>query len=321
MTAERTELSPRLNRVCEGVWSLELPMPDGHIAFSFCYLIVGSDGSVHVIDPGWDSDTNWELLRLALERIGATPAHVRTIVVTHLHPDHLGMAARLRAASGAVLALHRVEAEALVRLRTEPPIPAERVALLSGWGVPTHALAALQEAGVTISQWTGQLTPDLLLDDGQLLPIPGHDIEVILTAGHTLGHICLRDARRALLFTGDHVLPGIFPGLGLGGTGETNALEDYLASLRLVAEFDDHEVLPGHECRFIGLAERCETITAHHLNRSREVAEALAGDPAASVWEVASRVSWSAGWEKLRGFTRLSALSQTAMHIDYLARS
>lgn len=320
MTATGTDASPRLDPVREGVWSLRLPMPDGHIAYSFCYLVVGDDSSVHVIDPGWDSDANWGLLLRALELIGATPSHVRTIVVTHLHPDHLGMAARLRSASGGAIALHAIEGEALERLRTGPPTATDRLAQLSEWGVPEQELASLLETGASIWDWIENLTPDVLLEHGELLPIPGRRLEVVLTPGHTLGHICIRDARHRLLFTGDHVLPGIFSGLGLGGVSDANALDDYLASLRAVAKFDDHEVLPGHEHRFLGLAERCETIAAHHLKRSREVAEALAGDAAVSVWDVAGRVSWSAGWENLRGFTRLSALSQTAMHIDRLAR-
>jgi glyoxylase-like metal-dependent hydrolase (beta-lactamase superfamily II) len=163
---------------------------------------------------------------------------------------------------------------------------------------------------------------DGVLSDGDVLPVPGFRLEVMATPGHTAGHICLRDDDRGLLFTGDHVLPTVFAGLGLGGPTASNPLADYLASIDRVRRFPDHEALPGHGYRFRGLAGRAEECAEHHLKRAREVAAVLADeDPRSggpSIWDIAARLTWTAGWEGLEGFQLLSALTQTEMHRDFV---
>lgn len=307
---------PGLESVAPGTWSVGMPMPGGHIPFSALYLIEDETRGLHVIDPGWGSDENWQVLGAALAQLGRNAGDVRTITVTHLHQDHLGMADRLRAASGAPVVMHRFEQQAKDGMAGG--VPAEAAAHeIEGWGVPGERRGELDLRAIS-SAAPPSADADLLVDDGDLLPIPGRELEVLLTPGHTPGHICLRDAQHRLIFTGDHVLPTIYSGLGLGGRTETNAMADYLGSLARVALFDDHEVCPGHGYRFFGLAERCRQISEHHLRRTREVLAALDERPDASVWGIASGLTWTAGWEKLSGFYLLSALSQTAMHLDFV---
>ena len=302
--------TPPLERIREGVWSLPMPMPGAHIPYSICYLIVDAQKAFHVIDTGIGSAANLTLLTRAIGALGGTLESVASIVVTHLHPDHLGLAAALREKTGAPVLMHRAEQEAIGKLGSVQ----FDSSTFTRWGVPLERQAELHIDQPAIAGFVA----DVLLEDGAALPIAGREISVIRTPGHTPGHICLRDATESLLFTGDHVLPTIFSGLGLGGPTATNAMADYLASLRFVAEFDDHEVLPGHGYRFTGLAERCEAIASHHLRRSREVSEMLAVTPDATIWQLAEIATWSAGFDNLRAFYLLSALSQVEMHVDYV---
>ncbi|MDO9395297.1 MAG: MBL fold metallo-hydrolase, partial [Herbiconiux sp.] len=167
-------------------------------------------------------------------------------------------------------------------------------------------------------------TADRVLAHGDLLPIPGRRIRALHTPGHTPGHLCLVDDDERLLFTGDHLLPTIFPGLGLGGPAP-DALGDYLRSLDAVEHEVAHhteaiDVLPGHGFRFTGLAGRVRVTRAHHLARSAEIAAILQLEPEATVWQTAERVTWTAGFANLSGFYLFSALAQTAMHREYLDR-
>ena len=107
-------------------------------------------------------------------------------------------------------------------------------------------------------------------------------------------------------------------GLGLGGPTATNPVAGFLDGLERIAIYDDHEVLPGHGYRFTGLAERCAEATNHRNQRTAEVAAVLATKPDSTVWEIASQLTWTAGWENFRGFYVRSALAQTAMHRDYI---
>jgi glyoxylase-like metal-dependent hydrolase (beta-lactamase superfamily II) len=321
----RGELPP-LDRVRDDVWALAQPMPGGHLAYSFTYLLQGADGGVHVVDPGWDSDANWDRLTAALTEIapGSSGAGAVTgITGTHLHPDHVGMAARLRDASGAQLAMHGTERRALEGHSTRVLDTDEVMGRLEGWGVPGERRSGLAQY-VDRSPEGLVLAVDGVLSDGDVLPVPGFRLEVLATPGHTAGHICLRDDDRGLLFTGDHVLPTVFAGLGLGGPTASNPLADYLASIDRVRRFPDHEALPGHGYRFRGLAGRAEECAEHHLKRAREVAAILAeadADPRSvgpSIWDIASRLTWTAGWKGLEGFQLLSALTQTEMHRDFV---
>jgi glyoxylase-like metal-dependent hydrolase (beta-lactamase superfamily II) len=310
--AWRQQRVPDAGPIRDGIHSFPLPMPAGtRLTHSFCYAVEDGRGGIHLIDTGMTGDENADVLAGQLRGIGRSIADVATVTVTHLHPDHIGLADRVHAASGATVLLHDRDRQglAVIRahgLRTNPDT-------LAQWGVPADRAAAMLAADHR-DETPLPSVPTSAVDDGDVLPIPGRRLEVIHTPGHTAGHICILDADAGLLFTGDHVMPTIHGGIGLGGQTDANPIAEYLAGLERLAPYADVEVAPGHEYRFRGLPARLQTTADHHLRRTREVAAALAAHPDLSVWDVATRLTWSAGWTKLTGFYLLSALSQTAMH-------
>ncbi|MBB5632766.1 glyoxylase-like metal-dependent hydrolase (beta-lactamase superfamily II) [Cryobacterium mesophilum] len=302
---------PGLELVRDGLYCYGLPQPGTLPHYAFSYLLLDSGGAVHVIDAGWDSDENWQRFTRVLSGLGRSEKDVATVTVTHLHPDHLGMAARIRAASGASVALHRAEQDGIRELAA-PVVESEVEARLESWGVPTDRRPELLEAFRGRSGWTA-FTADRLLDDGESLEIPGRSVRALHTPGHTTGHLAFVDDANELLFLGDLLLPNQFPGIGLGGTPVANPIDDYLASLATVAALDRFEALPGHGYRFTGIAARSEETAAHHGRRTEQVASAIA--PGQTVWDLASVLTWTAGWQNLRGLALLSALSQTDLHL------
>lgn len=307
---------PPLEQVRDDVWALGLGMPGGHIPFSLTYLLRDSAGGIHAVDAGWDSDENWDAFTAALNEL-ASPGTVESLIVTHLHPDHLGMAERLRRETGARIILHEVEQSALAAGAARAWTADSVNRRLNHWGVPVDARFGLENF-TNVAPEPNTTHADLTVIDGQHLDIPGFDLTAMWTPGHTSGHLSLRDDDRHLMYTGDHLLPTMYPGLGLGNASETNPIADYLDSLDAISTYPDYEVLPGHGYRFTGLAARAEKTAGHHLRRAREVAAVLAegGDP--SVWDIAARLTWTAGWENLKGFMVMSALAQTAMHRDFV---
>ena len=115
---------------------------------------------------------------------------------------------------------------------------------------------------------------------------------------------------------GSGVGVSVAEGVGLGGTSD-DPLADYLRSLDLIEELGEPLVAPGHGYLFRGLAERVAASRAHQVGRTDEVSAIIAERPDATVWEVASHVTWTGGWASLAGFYQLSALSQTAMRMRY----
>ncbi|WP_083230361.1 MBL fold metallo-hydrolase [Curtobacterium sp. UCD-KPL2560] len=314
---------PPVEEVRPGVWTLAVPFHGGVPAATLAYVVEDAAGDLTVIDPGWSGDGSLTELRAGLRSIGRSLDHVALVAVTHLHADHLGAAAAVRAASGARVAMHAAEVHALEHERADA---AANDADIATWGLPEDlqmGVVAAWGTGRRIGRSAGEPPyADLLLGDGDVLPVPGRTITALGTPGHTGGHLCFVDEADGLLFTGDHVLPRINPGIGLGGRTATNPLADYLASLRRLDPYADLEVCPGHEYRFRDVVTRARTLVQHREERTRHVAaalDALAGtDP--TLYEVASRVPFSGGIGSMTGFLLASALTQTRFHADLLGR-
>lgn len=311
MRAE-TDRPEALKELADGVWSIALELPDPYNPYSFCYVIQGDD-ELLLIDPGLDTEANWRTLVDSLGWLGLSVDQVGWVFSTHLHDDHRGMAHRMHEVSGAaVMGLGR-EIDALQSLAQA----GWQHTPMDDWGIPEDDRQEIDR----VLSFRPPLRPwpvDLRLNDGDRLPLAGRDLHAAWTPGHTPGHACVVDRSDRLLFTGDHVLPVIFPGLGLGGETDTSPIADYLTSLERVREFDGFSIAPGHEHHFTELAPRLDQLGKHHLRRARETSEVLREHPTATVYEVASQLSWTAGWENLRGFNLFSALNQARLHREFV---
>ncbi|ROS72208.1 glyoxylase-like metal-dependent hydrolase (beta-lactamase superfamily II) [Curtobacterium sp. PhB130] len=313
---------PPVEEVRPGIWTLAVPFRFGVPDATLVYVIEGTDGVLTLVDPGWSEDGSLDALSEGLRQIGRSVSDVGLVAVTHLHADHLGAAAAVRRASGARIAMHGLEVRALEDERADA---ARHEADIATWGVPHEFRSGLSDAwGIGRRIGLGATEPpyaDVFLDDGDLLPVAGRSLRAIWTPGHTAGHLCFLDEPDGLLFTGDHVLPRINSGIGLGGRTASNPLGDYLASLARLDGYAALEVCPGHEYRFADVVSRARILVRHREERSRHVAEALDALDAPTLFAVASRVPFSGGIESMRGFLLASALTQTAFHADLLGRA
>jgi glyoxylase-like metal-dependent hydrolase (beta-lactamase superfamily II) len=309
---------PPTEEVRPDLWSVPVPIPDSPLRYTLSYVLVSGSGVI-VVDPGWDTEPGWQALAGGLAAAGAAPADVTGIVVTHIHLDHHGLSARLRAASGAWIAMHPAERDSLpARLWSQADAPARDRAWLHSCGVPPDVAAELAVTKDRMGPVLTMLEPDVLLEDGDLVPGTGRRLRALWTPGHTPGHLCLHEETEDVLLTGDHVLPRITPNIGLQPHTTEPALAAYLASLHQIAARDSAEVLPAHEYRFHGLADRVRILQAHHDRRCQEILDVLASVGPATVWQVTERLSWSRGWPAVKGFMRRAAIGETAAHLEYL---
>ena len=211
--------TPDVLQVQDGVWAVPLPMEhENYVRHTFTYLILDDEGGVHIVDPGWGFEDNRVRLNSAFGQIGRGIEDVRSIVSTHLHPDHTGLAPYIRSRSGARLLVHHDEAAAMSsgaslgivvdfyrKLREWGAPLSERVAALTRVCGPSAISATARRFSLTVSSTTA--IGYQFLDAW---------VRVLHTPGHTEGSICLFDEDSRSVFTGDTLLPMIHPGIGRG---------------------------------------------------------------------------------------------------------
>ncbi len=311
---------PPVEQVRSGVWSVPVTIPENPLRYTLAYLLLADAGAV-VVDPGWASDRGWEDLLRGMQVAGLSPDRVTGIVVTHVHLDHHGLSRRLSEASGAWIAMHAAELQNLPA-RVGEAIGADGArSWLERSGAPADMMAEFTAEVAEALGFYRLAEPDVLLEDGHDLDLPGRRVRVVWTPGHTPGHICLHDGDHDLLLTGDHLLPRISPNIGLMPGSKDSPLTSYLESLSAMGRYDSAEALPAHEYRFRGIAERSRSLIQHHDARAREVLDIVAAAGQPTIWDVAQKLTWSRDWDQITGFMRRAALAETAAHIEYLERA
>ena len=312
--------APRVTEVLSDVHLLRLPLADSALKFINAYLLKADDGWV-LVDCGWKAPDVLDAIRAQLGDLGVQLGDVRTLVVTHYHADHYGMAGSLLQLTRARMMMHRLD---WLFVKRELLSFEDAIDRLDDWlranGAPEHLLGEDdRQAMDAFSRYTVQ-APDEELEDEHSLMVGGHELRVVWTPGHTGGHICLHDPERRVLLSGDHVLDPITPNVSLTRSHLGNPLGDYLQSLRKVGQLDADLVLPAHGEPFRGLSRRIQELLQHHEQREAEVMEALARG-ARTAGEVAYALTWTRRRRPLAdlpsGQQRM-ALTETLAHLEEL---
>jgi glyoxylase-like metal-dependent hydrolase (beta-lactamase superfamily II) len=320
--AWRERRLPPVEQLRPWLWSIPVPMPRSPLRYVLVYALDTAGGLV-VLDTGWNTPVAWTALTDGLAGIGASVAAVAGILVTHAHFDHYGLAGRIRAESGAWIALHRAEAAGLRHGLDAAQIRARYRDNLIGTGARPDVAERLAGPADAWRHAAEQPYPDRVFDDGDVL-VPDLDLRAVWTPGHTPGHSCFVLPGHRLLLSGDHVLPRISPNISayagnVGNDAAGGPLAAYLDSLAAVADLDVDEVLPGHEYRFTGLADRSADLIEHHRLRLDEVLTAVREAPGSTAWEVAQRLTWSRPWHEMGEQQWPHAAGEALSHLQLLA--
>lgn len=308
---------PSLVHIAEGVDLVSLPLSGSSLASVNAYLLHSGDTSV-LVDCGWSTDEGLAALSDSLDAIGVSLTGIQSLLVTHYHADHYGLAARLVAAASMQLLMHAADWDAAQAVFADPVlVESERVEWLAqhGW-----ASSSLEDDVLTRLRQVQLVCPNTFVRDGDELRVGRMRWTVMATPGHTPGHVCLYEAERGLFISGDHVLDPITPHIGLARAGSQHPLATYLDSLRRIARLKVELVLPAHGSPFVGFERRIGELLSHHENRIAEIAEGLNAGPATAT-QLCEHVRWTG---TAIPFARLSALQQrmavaeTIAHLDEL---
>jgi len=259
-----------------GYQRIALPLPFALRSVN-AYAVEGD--RLGIVDCGLHTSDGERAFVAGLRELGRERGDVRDVFVTHLHPDHIGMAGWLESA-GARVHMHAPEADAARAMWFDGAARRDEArAWLLANGMPLPVIEGMAEAWLEAQRHVDRVERIDAIRDGAVLDLAGRRLRLIWTPGHTDYHAVLYDERERILVGGDHVLPRITPNIGLYPWGRDDPLGDFLGSLAKVATLDVVRVLPAHGDPFDDLRGRAGAIAAHHLARLDAIREALAGGP------------------------------------------
>jgi glyoxylase-like metal-dependent hydrolase (beta-lactamase superfamily II) len=306
------EIGGDYRQVLPGVFILELPLPFS-LGIINVYLVQLPDGWM-LVDTGMNTEPCFNALDRAREGVGIGWSDIRTILLTHIHPDHLGLARKVGELSGARLMLHQADVLLLHDLSDHEASRTFQHEVLRNNGVSQEMIGVMEGTLDEIRQTFYRIDPDRTLTGGETIETAFGPLQVIWTPGHSPGHICLYDAGRRVLFSGDHILEHISP--NIGWMPDHDALGEFLNSLDRVAALDVDLVLPSHGAPFRGHREWVAKTRAHHAERCDLLLGALDGRQKTAAELI------PALWNRpLSPFHYRFALFELLAHLDHMART
>jgi glyoxylase-like metal-dependent hydrolase (beta-lactamase superfamily II) len=304
--------------IIAGLYQLKVPIPNNPIGYVLPYLIDG-EGGYTLIDPGWNAEESVESLRNQLSELGLSFRDLKRVIATHIHPDHYGMAGRIREEAGCEVTLHEREVDFI---RTRYMNPGPLLSTMGDWlkthGIPAAELEELQFSSMPARRFVNATEPDTTLTDGECLRVGGFEFRVIWTPGHSPGHVCFYEEQQELILTGDHILPTISPNVSLHPESGGNPLADYLNSIKKLRGLRTRKALPAHEYSFDDLEARLDELEQHHELRLQEMIDSIEGG-ADTAYEIARHITWVTGkFDDFTAFMRRAAVGETLSHLSYL---
>lgn len=295
-----------------GIHSIPAPLPFPSPTWVNCYVIEGDDGLV-LIDCGCDWEPGHEALTRGIAEVGLADVPLRTLIVSHLHPDHVGMADRVRAETGARLLMHRRASGRMSVYNDTAGFVRRNLELAARHGVPDESAAALAGSRDRPGFMPPLQPPELVVDDGDVIPLAAdRHLTVLHTPGHEPAHICLQDSTTGVVFSGDHVLPRISPVIPFDEDYE-DMLGDYLASLLRLLELPIGMTYPAHGGIVERGSARVEQILLHHERRLDQMREKATISPT-TAWLLVNELFRP----HLEPDHQRLALRETVAHLEHL---
>ena len=268
--------------VARGIYWLRMPLPFS-LAWINLWLIDEGDGWT-LVDTGMPTEEGKAAWRTILdEKMDGRP--LKRIIVTHMHPDHIGNAGWLHRKTGAALWISRLEYVTCRMLCADTGRDAPEAAIefytRAGW--PEEALQSYRERFGRFGMGVSTM-PDSFhrLSHGDRFAMGGEDWQVITGNGHSPEHSCLYCPALNVLISGDQLLPRISSNVSVHPTEpEADPLSDWMdscARLKLAVPADVL-VLPAHNEPFTGAHDRLQGLIDGHEKALGRLKKRLGEEP------------------------------------------
>ncbi len=300
--------------VAPGVGWLRMPLP---FALDHVNLWLLDDGpALAAVDTGLGLDpvkAMWE------QALAADGRPLKRLIVTHCHPDHLGLATWLAARDGAAVLMTQGEYLGGHALWSQIPgyaVP-DMLAQFRRNGLDEARLTALAGRGNAYRRGVPAMPGHYQrLFDGDTVEIAGRGWEIITGYGHSPEHASLYCAQLGVLISGDMLLPRISTNVSVfAATPQDDPLGRFLDSLRRISRLpDDTLVLPSHGKPFRGIQARVAQLAEHHRERCAVLMEACGSGRSAG------ELMGALFPRELDTHQVMFAMGETIAHLNHLAK-
>jgi glyoxylase-like metal-dependent hydrolase (beta-lactamase superfamily II) len=312
MTMQKPDL---VLQVAEGIYQIRIPLPFA-LNIVNCYLLDDGDRWT-IVDTGLNRPEAQMGWRAAFEALNISPDAIHQIVLTHMHPDHYGMAGWLQ---------RQCPERPPVRMSPREWAAAQGTWIRPHWhddllsehvtrcGVPPDVTAEVVRAGAETAAMTAP-HPELVetLEPGSTIYMGKREFTIIEAPGHSDGQLLFYCAGEGLMISGDHVLMKITPNIGIWPHTEPQPLRRYLASLRELRQLDVWLALPGHKSVITDWRGRIGELLAHHDQRLEAMYQAVGSG--STVYEVSQHIF---DFGKLTHHEVRFAVAETLAHLEHL---
>jgi len=266
--------------VAPGILWIRLPLPM-RLDHVNAYALDDGTGWT-VVDTGFHTPKSCEIWEALLSGpLNGRPVH--RVVLTHHHPDHIGMAGWLKARFDAEVVTTRTAwlMGRMLTLDVQESITPEALRFYTRAGMAPHMLEKRKQDRPL--NFADAVHPIPLgyrrIEEGDSLQMGGRTWRVHIGHGHAPEHATFWSEDGELVLSGDQVLPGISPNLGVYPTEpEADTVGDWIESCtRLQAHATPSQlVLPGHKLPFFGLPTRLDQLIENHHSALARLLEHLA---------------------------------------------
>lgn len=300
-----------LTQVYANIYKNEIPLPHNPLKTINSYIILSENRNL-IIDTGFNLPECKDALFQGIKELGVDL--VKTdLVLTHLHPDHVGLAAALKN-EGVHVYIGKVDGEWSSRSSREDL--SKRFQFLN---------KILDLGGNIINTFDKDFGANIPfefipLSEGDSFALGDYVFETVDIPGHSPGHIGLYERNHRLFFCGDHILDEITPNITFWGF-EQDILAVYFQSLKKMYEYDIDYLFTAHRSIIRDHKRRIKELLTHHEDRLKEIIEILSqGEKTPS--ETASAMQWDMRykWMDFPATQKWFASGEATSHLEHLVQ-